>query len=174
MQTNQPLISQDRTAAFAAVFLPWLAWLQHFALKLGTPRRSRGLSRRVRSDERPCENIVFLMAVARVRAPRRGARRPASIPAAFKRTHPHLRRFNRHGRIRLRRASLVDRLQRLVDAMAAPERYIERYIPTLRRGICRPRLTLIAAVAETARTLPRPASPLSTVRDLTNGFARTL
>jgi len=156
MKPNQPLISKDRSAAFAAAFLPWLAWLLRIALKLGAPRRGQLLARFVRRYERWCENIVFLLAVARVPAPHRRARRPASIPAAFKRTCPHLRRFNRHGRIRLRRASLVDRLQRLVDVMAAPERYIERYIRALRRGICRPRLTLITAVAETVRTLAAP------------------
>lgn len=158
MKPSQPLISPDKIAAFVAAFLPWLAWLTRIALLLVAPRRSKLLKRFVRRCERSAEHLVFLMAVQRMGSPPpQRTRRPGATTRGFMRSTPNLRRFFRNGRLRLRVGSLTQRLTRITEIMAAPERFIARFMRAMRRGIGRSRLIITAPPAECARTLAAPA-----------------
>lgn len=158
MKANQPLISPDKIAAFVAAFLPWLAWLTRIALLLGAPRRSKLLTRLVRRCDRTAERLVFLMAFARMGSPPpRRTRRPASAPRGFARSKANLRRFFRHGRLRLHGGNLTQRLAHITEIMAAPERCIARFMRAMRRGLGRSRFIIAAPPAECARTLAAPA-----------------
>lgn len=158
MKPNQPLISSDKIAAFVAAFFSWLAWLTRIALLLGAPRRSKLLTRLVRRCERFAERLVFLMAVQRMGSPPpQRTRRPGATARGFMRSTPNLRRFFRHGRLRLRVGSLTQRLARITEIMAAPERCIARFMRAMRRGLGRAHFIIAAPRAEPVRALAAPA-----------------
>jgi hypothetical protein len=145
--------------AFAASALLWLAWLAAVCLKLGAPQRSRTLRRHVCALERAVEAIVLLMATLRLRPPPQRRRHPRSAPAGFHRRpfKRNCRLLMKHARICDRRLSLLQRVERLIEALADPERFIARFIARLRRGLIGSRLLIVAPAAARCAGLACPA-----------------
>jgi hypothetical protein len=101
--------------------------------------RRRLLTRLVQFAERWVEYIIFCMAAHRLgpRKPRKWAifRRPG-----FRVARGSNRLLWKSARIKLRNASLIARVIRLIEALTRPERYCAHYMRKLARGLCFRRL----------------------------------
>jgi hypothetical protein len=79
--------------------------------------------------------------------PARGKRRLIFAVPGFRLTRGGKRLFYKSAGVRLRNASLLDRVNRLFAALADPERYIARIVRRLARGIHSRRLVASAPAA---------------------------
>lgn len=79
-----------------------------------------------------------------------------SVPPGFRRTRGDPRLFWKSARIAKRNATPIDRVRRLLEALADGERYIAHFMKRLARGLCFGRLVACAppAVAPVAGALP--------------------
>jgi hypothetical protein len=143
-----PPLTKHLLQAFAAHAIAWAVRLLGVLFDPSAPRRQRRLVRFVRVLERFVEYILFLEAVhAFGPLPKRRAR-PLSAPPGFRRVGRRLTLFWKIARIRAaRRASLIDRVARLLSVLADPAPYIARFTKHLCKGL---RLTRLVASAPTA------------------------
>ncbi|MGQ0532367.1 MAG: hypothetical protein ACT4OF_06710, partial [Caulobacteraceae bacterium] len=124
--------------------------LMRFILLIGARSRSRRVRRWLNWLERWVECTIFLMAVRRFGyLPRRRKRRPANTPGGFRRVRGSRRLFYKSARIRAKGCART-RISRLLDVLADPARYIDRFFKRLCRGL---RLTRLVAVAPPAALL---------------------
>jgi hypothetical protein len=156
MKQPQPGLPKPETDAFLASGIAWLGWFLAIILKLGAPRRSRTLRRWIEKLERFVEHVIFLMAVQRLAPLPRPYRQapPRHIPAGFRRATRSWRFVFKLARIRARRKSWPQRVERLISALANPERYIARFLKRLRT----PRLFSLVAAAPPAHACARLAT----------------
>lgn len=160
MQTAQPHITEERIAAYSAAAFSCLMWLLSVIFALGAPRRSRRLKRFLTRCERRVEMILFLMAHRRagpVRRPR--TLRPGSVPPGFRRAQPTPRLIFRAARIRARGQSLRQRALRLLEVMAAPERFVARFLKRILKGLCLRRFVAAAPPPRELAARAMPATP---------------
>jgi hypothetical protein len=104
--------------------------------------RKRRFTRLVQFAERWVEYVLFCAAGQRLGAlsgPRRIAMRLADRPG-FRLTQGDNRLLWKSAHIRLRNASLIDRVGRLLEVLANPARYITHYMKRLAAGLCFRRL----------------------------------
>lgn len=131
--------TKERIEAFAASLVVWLLTFARDLIAYPfNPRRV------IKRAERAVESVLFLMAVRRVAPPppqklayvRRGA------PPGFRRQRRTSRLLFKHARVRVRDGSVLQRLARLLDALAYPERYVARFMKLLGSGLCGSRLII--------------------------------
>ena len=149
MKHALPPLTQDLIDAFIASAGLWLARLTAILLSPRAAHRKRRLTRLVQFAERWLEHILFVMAGHRLGAlarPRRIAMRLADRPG-FRLTTGDNRLLWKSARLRLHNASLIERVGRLFEALAAPARYVAHYMKRLARGLCFRRLIACAPAA---------------------------
>jgi hypothetical protein len=160
MKTAQPHITEEKIAAYRAAAFSFLMWLLSVIFALGAPRRSRRLKRFLTRCERRVEMILFLVAHRRagpVRRPR--TLRPGSVPPGFRRAQPTPRLLFKTARIRARGQSLRQRALRLLHVMAAPERFVARFLKRILKGLCPRRFVAAAPPALAFVALASPTPP---------------
>ena len=135
---TQPLppLTKDLIDAFAASAVAWAVRLLGVLFAPSATRRQRLLQRFVNHLERSVEAIIFLKAVRLFGPPpQRRPRRPRSTPPGFRRTRGGLHLFLKSARIRARNASLIERVARLLEALAQSGRYVAHYMKRLAAGL---------------------------------------
>jgi hypothetical protein len=123
--------------------------------------RKRRFTRLVQFAERWVEYVLFCAAGQRLgvlAARRRATQRIAERPG-FRIATGDNRLLWKSARIRLRNASLIDRVGRLLDALANPARYIAHYAKRLAAGLCFRRLIAYAPAATALLSAEPPAAP---------------
>ena len=146
--TALPPLTKDLIEAFAASAVAWAVRLLGAVLHPRAESRRGVLTRFVRRVERFVEHVIFLKAVHRAGPPPQRRCAPRSTPPGFRRVERRLTLFWKIARIRAPRgASLIDRLARLLDAIAYPERHIARFLKALCKGLRLARLIPIAPPA---------------------------
>lgn len=112
----------------------------------------RRIHHAIRRAERAVELMLLLMAFRRATPPAQPlssfARR--NTPAGFRRRMTRARLLLRHARVRLRAGAFHQRLARLVEAIAAPSRYVQRFVKRLHKGL---RGSSVVAARPSAATL---------------------
>ena len=149
MKQALPPLTQDLIDAFIASAGLWLARLMAILFSPRAAHRKRRLTRLVQFAERWVEHILFVMAGYRLGAlalPRRITMRLADRPG-FRLTTGDNRLLWKSARLRLRNASLIQRVARLIEVLANPERYVAHYMKRLARGLCFRRLVVCAPAA---------------------------
>jgi hypothetical protein len=149
MKHALPPLTAGLLEAFTASAIAWLVRLLGVTLHPNAPRRRRLLTCFVRRIERCVEHIIFLKAVhAFGPPPRRRRTRPLSAPPGFRRVGRRLSLFWKIARIRAdRRATLIDRVARLLSVLANPAPYIARFTRELCKGLRPTRLVASAPPA---------------------------
>src|SRR5688572_16482607 len=142
MKNDLPPLTRNLLEAFAAHAIAWAVRLLGVLVDPSAPRRRRRLTAFVRKLERFVEVTLFLEAVhAYGPTPKRRTTTPRSTPPGFRRVGKRLTLFWKIARIRAdRRASLIDRVARLLSVLAHPAPYIARFIKHLCKGLRRTRL----------------------------------
>ncbi len=135
MKHALPPLTQETVEAFAVSAVAWALRLVRLLFAPGAQRRWRLLDSFVARLERRVECILFLRAVLRLDATPRRSRRPRSLAPGFRRTRGSLRHFLKSARLRLRNATPVARLARLVAALADSAVYEAHFIGRLLRGL---------------------------------------
>ena len=149
MKHNLPPLTKDLIDAFIASAGLWLARLMVLLFSPRAANHGRKLHRLVQFAERWVEHILFVMAGHRLGAltrPRRINMRLAERPG-FRLATGDNRLLWKSARLRLRNASLIARVERLLAALANPERYVAHYAKRLARGLCFRRLIACAPAA---------------------------
>ena len=135
MKHTSPLLTQDLIDAFIASAGLWLMRLGVLLFNPRAERRRRLFTRLVQFAERWVECVIFCMAAHRLgpRRPRRWAlyRRPG-----FRVVRGSNRLLWKSAGIKLRNATLIERVIRLLEALTRPERYCAHYMKKLARGLC--------------------------------------
>ena len=148
-QNPLPPLTKDLVEAFTASATLWLARLLSLLFSPRAAMRKRRFTRLVQFAERWVEYILFIAAGQRLGAltgPRRITMRLADRPG-FRLTQGDNRLLWKSARIRLRQASLIDRVAHLLEALANPARYITHYMKRLAHGLCFRRLIACAPAA---------------------------
>jgi hypothetical protein len=159
MKHALPPLTQDLIDAFVASAGLWLGRLAAILLSPRADRRRRVLTRLVQCGERWVEHILFIMAGHRLGAltlPRQMRMRLASRPG-FRLTRGDNRLLWKSARIRLRNASLIQRVERLLEALTNPSRYVAHYMKRLARGLSFRRLVACAPTAVAFTSAEAPA-----------------
>ena len=150
-QNPLPPLTKDLVEAFMASATLWLVRLMSLLFFPRAAHRKRRFTRLVQFAERWVEYVLFVAAGQRLgvlAARRRPAQRIAERPG-FRIATGDNRLLWKSARIRLRNASLIDRVGRLLEALAHPARYITHYMKRLARGLCFRRLIAYAPAAVT-------------------------
>ena len=120
-------------------------------------RHARTLERFVARLERRVECILCLRAMLRLVPARRRLRRPASLAPGFRRRRGSFRHFLRSCGLRVRNATPIARLMRLLAALADGRAYVAHFVRRLVRGVqpggivaCAPPAILLSADAPRA------------------------
>jgi hypothetical protein len=158
MTNALPPLTKDLIDAFAASAVAWAVRLLSVLFAPSAARRQRLLRRFVNHLERCVEAIIFLKAVRRFGPPpQRRPRRPRSTAPGFRRTRGGLHLFLKSARMRARNASLIERVARLLEALAHSGRYVAHYMKRLAAGLhfgglipCAPPVVALAADAPVA------------------------
>jgi hypothetical protein len=152
MQTNQPPpLTRQRLDAFHASALRWLGWLLRLILALGTPGRGKRLRRFLARLELEVECILFCEALLRYGPPPRRKRHPRPAPTGFRRMRHHrLALFFKRAGVRARKQHALNRVLRLFDVLAKPERFIAYFLERLCKGL---RISTLVATAPPAWAL---------------------
>ena len=151
-----PPLTKDLLDAFATHAVAWAVRLLGVLFDQSAPRRRRCLIAFVRMLERFVEYTLFLRAVHAFGPTPKRRRRPASTPPGFRRVGRRLTLFWKIARIRAPRgASLIDRIARLLEAIAHPAPYIARFTKQLCKGL---RLTRLVVCISPASVLRADAS----------------
>jgi hypothetical protein len=127
----------------------WLVRLMGLLFSPRAAHRKRRFTRLVQFAERWVEYILFVAAGQRLgvlAVRRRTTQRIAERPG-FRIATGDNRLLWKSARIRLRNASLIDRVARLLEALANPARYIAHYMKRLAAGLCFRRLIARAPAA---------------------------
>jgi hypothetical protein len=143
-------LTQDLIEALAASAVLWLGRLLGVLFSPRAANHRRKLHRLVQTGERWVEHILFIMAGHRLRVLARKRRRAAYRVIArpgFRVSRGDCRLLWKCARIRLRNASLAQRVGRLLAALASPERYVRRYMKRLACGLRFRRLIACAPAA---------------------------
>jgi len=154
--------TQERIEAFAASLVVWL-----IALARDFIAHPFDLRRVMKRAERAVECVLFLMAVRNIVPPPPSAKRTylrRSAPSGFRRRANTSRLLFKYARVRLRSGGILQRLARLISALAYPEHYIARFSKLLSTGSLRgPRLIMIAPRASAVTSLAlQPAHAMDT------------
>lgn len=144
----QPLITESRAEAFTASALGFVCWLFGVIVKLGLTGRSKKLRDVLRFAERAVEYTLFLHAVARFGPLPKRRHRPPSTPPGFRAAPPTLKLFYKRANIRARKASAIDRVFALIEALQNPERAIAYFLKRIVKGLRGWRLVIVAPVAD--------------------------
>ena len=137
-QNPLPPLTKDLVEAFMASATLWLVRLMGLLFSPRAAMRQRRFTRLVQFAERWVEYVLFCAAGQRLgvlAARRRTAQRIAERPG-FRIATGDNRLLWKSARIRLRNASLIDRVGRLIEALANPARYITHYMKRLAAGLC--------------------------------------
>jgi hypothetical protein len=151
MRSAQPLIPQHRFAALTATARFWLVWLIGVVSRIAPLNGSRRLHAYVDRAERWIERLLFVAAVSRVLAPSKRIHRPRSTPTGFRRTEGSTRLLYKSARIRLRNATLAERLAHIAAILEAPERIIAHFIKRLGKLLTRSRLVATTPATDALR-----------------------
>jgi hypothetical protein len=146
MKQNLPPLTQDLIDAFIASAGLWLARLMALLFNPRAAARKRMLTRLVQFGERLVEYVLFCAAAHRLGAltrPRRITSRIIERPG-FRIAQGDNRLLWKSARIRLRNATLIARVGRLLEALANPAAYVAHYMKRLARGLCFRRLVACA------------------------------
>jgi hypothetical protein len=136
MKHALPPLTKDLIDAFAASAVAWAVRLLGVLFAPSAARRQRLLRRFVNHLERCVEAIIFLKAVRQFGPPPQPRpHRPRSTPPGFRRTRGGLHLFLKSARIRARNASLIDRIARLLEALADSGRHVAHYVKRLAAGL---------------------------------------
>jgi hypothetical protein len=150
-----PPLTKDLLDAFAAHAVAWAVRLLGVLVDPSAARRRRRLTAFVRTLERFVEYTLFLRAVHAFGPTPKRRRRPASTPPGFRRVGKRLTLFWKIAHIRApRTASLVDRVARLLSALANPAPHIAHFTKELCRGL---RLTRLVPSTPPAHALREDA-----------------
>ncbi|MGQ0533204.1 MAG: hypothetical protein ACT4OF_11020, partial [Caulobacteraceae bacterium] len=129
--------------------------LMRFILLIGARSRSRRVRRWLNWLERWVECTIFLMAVRRFGYLPGRRKRPSTTPRGFRRVRGSRRLFYKSARIRAKGCART-RISRLLDVLADPAPYIDRFFKRLCRGL---RLTRLVAAAPPAFACADLAAP---------------
>lgn len=158
-----PLLTETRVEAFTASALRFVCWLFGLIARCGFSGQSRKLRDVLRTAERAVESTLFLHAVARFGPlPRKRLPRPTSAPRGFRVAHSRGQFFYKRANIRARKASVLDRVFALLEALQNPERAIAYFLKRLRQGLRARRLVITAPIADAilAAITPSPQPTL--------------
>jgi hypothetical protein len=125
--------TKERIEAFTASLVVWL-----LALARDLIAHPFDLRRVMKRAERAVECVLFLMAARSVVPPPPSAHRVYlrhSAPPGFRRRKKTSRLLLKHTRVRVRGGSILQRLARLIEALASPERHVARFLKLLRSGL---------------------------------------
>jgi hypothetical protein len=146
-QNPLPPLSKDLVEAFMASATLWLVRLAGLLFSPRAASRKRRFTRLVQFGERWVECVLFVAAAQRLGAVL-GKRRRANhcvVPRrGFRISTGDNRLLWKSARLRLRNASLIDRVGRLIEALANPARYVAHYMKRLVGGLCFRRLIACA------------------------------
>lgn len=146
---HQPLITESRVEAFTASALRFVCWLFGVIVRFGLTGKSHKLCELLRHAERAVECTLFLRAVARFGpAPKQRMHRPASAPPGFRVVRATLTLFYKRANIRARKASVIERVLALIDALQKPERAILYFLKRILKGLRGRRLVIAAPGAD--------------------------
>ncbi len=135
MKHALPPLTQDLLEAFVASAVAWAVRLLGILLQPRAMRR-RSLPAFVRRAERFVERIIFLKATECAGKPPKRRTAPLSRPSGFRWAMSRPTLFWKLARIRAPHgASLSQRIVRLLRVIAAPERYIVRFLKQLHKGL---------------------------------------
>ena len=155
-------LTQDLIQALAASALAWLGRLLSVLLSPRAANHRRRLNRLVQTGERWVEEVLFIMAGFRLKVLARRRRRIHSHVwdrPGFRVSRGGHALLLKSARIRLRGASLAQRVERLFAVLANPERAIAHYMARLARGLCMRRLVAAApAAAALSEDAPLPTA----------------
>jgi hypothetical protein len=150
MTQAQPIITASRVEAYVASALRLLGWLLSRIMVFSWRGRGACLKRVLSRVELAVECTLFLKAVARFGPPPQRKRHPRSTPPGFRRSAPSGAYFFKSARIRVRKASALDRVTALIEALANPERAVRYFFKRICKGL---RLSRLVAVAPPADAL---------------------
>jgi hypothetical protein len=168
MQTP-PLSPHPDPEALVALARLWLLRVAAVLIELVEGRIGGALKRALRLHiahaERGVEAIIFLMASARITWPpslRRETHRPRNTPRGFRRSRvgSDVRRLTHGAFAGARTGALSERVRRMLDVLAHPERSIARMIRRIVHGLVRARLVAAAPPTRVficGAPAPRPA-----------------
>ncbi|MGQ0533116.1 MAG: hypothetical protein ACT4OF_10580 [Caulobacteraceae bacterium] len=150
MKQAHPPLTQTRVEAYVASALRLLGWLLAFILRAGASGRSVRLKHALSRAEHCVECILFLQAVVRYGPPPGRRNRPRSTPHGFHRRAVSCRRplFFKRANIRAHKASPLNRVLAMLDALARPERAIAYFFKRICNGLCQSRLIAVAPPAD--------------------------
>lgn len=145
----QPLITESRAEAFSASALRFVCWLFGVIVSFGLTGRSKKLRDVLNYAERAVEFTLFVHAVARFGPlPKKKHHRPASAPPGFRMAQSRLKLLYKRANIRARKASAIDRIFTLIEALQHPERAIAYFLKRIRKGLRGRRLVIVAPHAD--------------------------
>jgi hypothetical protein len=131
-----PPLTQDLLDAFIASAVAWAVRLLGAVTHPRAPRRRRTLTAFVRRVERFVEHILFLKAVHAFGPPPQRRNTPRSTPPGFRRSRGNFRLFWKIAGIRAHaRASLIDRVARLLHVLGHSARHVARFTRELCKGL---------------------------------------
>lgn len=144
----QPIITESRVEVFTASALGFMCWLFGVIVRFGLSGRGKKLRDVLSYAERAVEFTIFLHAVARFGPLPKKKRRPPSAPPGFRVAQSRLKLFYKRANIRARKASAIERVFTLIEALQHPERAIAYFLKRIRKGLRGRRLVLIAPIAD--------------------------
>ena len=144
----QPTITESRVEAFTVSALGFVCWLFGVIVSFGLTGRSKKLRDVLSYAERAVEFTLFLHAVARFGPLPKKKHRPPSTPPGFRVAQSRLKLFYKRANIRARKASAIERVFALIEALQQPERAIAYFLKRIRNGLRGRRLVLVAPTAD--------------------------
>jgi hypothetical protein len=143
-----PLLTETRVEALTASALRFVCWVFGLIVRCGFSGQSRKLRDVLRTAERAVELTLFLHAVARLGPLKKKKRRLTAAPPGFRVTHSRGQLFYKRAHVRARKASIIDRVFALLDALQNPERAIAYFLRRIRKGLRSRRLVIAASIAD--------------------------
>ena len=135
-------------AGVTASALRFVCWLFGAIVRCGLRGRSKKLQRVLNFAERAVEAIIFVRALARNGPLPKKRRRFASAPPGFRIAHARLKLFYKRANIRARKASAIERVFALIEALQNPEGAIAYFLKRIRKGLHCLRVIIAAPIAE--------------------------
>lgn len=132
----QPL-SQNMIDAFAAAIVVFVVELAQAIFTPHPEYARRRIHHAIRRAERAVELMLLLMAfrLATPPAQRLSSFARRNTRPGFGRRVKHSRLLLRHASVRLRNGASHQRIARLIEAIAAPSRYVRRFLKRLQKGL---------------------------------------
>lgn len=158
MKHLPPLLNETRAEAYTASALRFVCWLFGVLARWGFSGCSQKLRDTLRHAERAVEFTLFLHAVARLGPLPNRKPRPASAPRGFRVTTSRGQLLYKRANIRVRKASALDRIFALLDALQHPERAIAYFLKRIRKGLRSRHLVIAAPIAEAVMSALAPAA----------------